>query len=118
MTYHGPRQRRRANRLPPLALRRSLRLTRTQRRTQRRTLTRWVPTAQVLTTNLWSAELSKLTANAFLAQRISSINSISALCEVTAAAPPRALPPAQAQPDADAQPQLRALIPRLTLTRR
>ena len=61
MTRHGPRQRRRATRLPPLALRRSLRLTRTQRRTQRRTLTRWVPTAQVLTTNLWSAELSKLT---------------------------------------------------------
>ena len=46
---------------------------------------RWVPTEQVLTTNLWSAELSKLTANAFLAQRISSINSISALCEVTGA---------------------------------
>jgi len=46
---------------------------------------RWVPDAQVLTTNLWSAELSKLTANAFLAQRISSINSISALCEVTGA---------------------------------
>ena len=46
---------------------------------------RWVPTERVLTTNLWSAELSKLTANAFLAQRISSINSISALCEVTGA---------------------------------
>ena len=46
---------------------------------------RWVPTEQVLTTNLWSAELSKLTANAFLAQRISSINSISALCEATGA---------------------------------
>jgi len=46
---------------------------------------RWVPPAQVLTTNLWSAELSKLTANAFLAQRISSINSISALCEATGA---------------------------------
>jgi UDPglucose 6-dehydrogenase len=46
---------------------------------------RWVPTKQVLTTNLWSAELSKLTANAFLAQRISSINSISALCEATGA---------------------------------
>merc|ERR1719313_1721932 len=46
---------------------------------------RWVPDKQVLTTNLWSAELSKLTANAFLAQRISSINSISALCEVTGA---------------------------------
>ena len=46
-----------------------------------------MPDAQVLTTNLWSAELSKLTANAFLAQRISSINSISALCEVTGATP-------------------------------
>jgi UDPglucose 6-dehydrogenase len=46
---------------------------------------RWVPDEKVLTTNLWSAELSKLTANAFLAQRISSINSISALCEVTGA---------------------------------
>merc|ERR1719443_1252921 len=45
----------------------------------------WVPRDAVLTTNLWSAELSKLTANAFLAQRISSINSISALCEVTGA---------------------------------
>ena len=57
------------------------------RLTLRLTLTRWVPNAQVLTTNLWSAELSKLTANAFLAQRISSINSISALCEVTGATP-------------------------------
>merc|ERR1712113_89460 len=46
---------------------------------------RWVAHPQVLTTNLWSAELSKLTANAFLAQRISSINSISALCEATGA---------------------------------
>jgi len=45
----------------------------------------WVPAAQILTTNLWSSELSKLTANAFLAQRISSINSISALCETTGA---------------------------------
>merc|ERR1711998_287099 len=45
----------------------------------------WVPTERVLTTNLWSAELSKLTANAFLAQRISSINAISALCEATGA---------------------------------
>jgi len=45
----------------------------------------WVPKEQILTTNLWSAELSKLTANAFLAQRISSINSISALCETTGA---------------------------------
>ena len=46
---------------------------------------RWVPAARVLSTGLWSAELSKLVANAFLAQRISSINSISALCEVTGA---------------------------------
>lgn len=45
----------------------------------------WVPSDRILTTNLWSAELSKLTANAFLAQRISSINSISALCEKTEA---------------------------------
>ena len=44
---------------------------------------RWVPEAQILCTNLWSAELSKLTANAFLAQRITSINTISALCEET-----------------------------------
>jgi len=43
----------------------------------------WVDRSQILTTNLWSAELSKLVANAFLAQRISSINSISALCEHT-----------------------------------
>lgn len=46
---------------------------------------RWVPGERILTANLWSAELSKLTANAFLAQRISSINSISALCEATGA---------------------------------
>ena len=45
----------------------------------------WVPNDNILTTNLWSSELSKLTANAFLAQRISSINSISALCEATGA---------------------------------
>jgi UDP-glucose 6-dehydrogenase len=45
----------------------------------------WVPVDQIITTNLWSSELSKLTANAFLAQRISSINSISALCETTGA---------------------------------
>ena len=45
----------------------------------------WVPHERIITTNLWSSELSKLTANAFLAQRISSINSISALCEVTGA---------------------------------
>jgi UDPglucose 6-dehydrogenase len=46
---------------------------------------RWVPPEKVITTNLWSSELSKLVANAFLAQRISSINSISALCEATGA---------------------------------
>ncbi len=46
---------------------------------------RWVDRKQILTTNLWSSELSKLTANAFLAQRVSSINAISALCEVTGA---------------------------------
>jgi len=43
----------------------------------------WVPRELILTSNVWSAELSKLVANAFLAQRISSINSISALCEKT-----------------------------------
>jgi UDPglucose 6-dehydrogenase len=43
----------------------------------------WVPGDRILTSNVWSAELSKLVANAFLAQRISSINSISALCEQT-----------------------------------
>ncbi len=45
----------------------------------------WIPRKQILTTRIWSSELSKLTANAFLAQRISSINSISALCERTGA---------------------------------
>jgi len=45
----------------------------------------WIPRERVLTANLWSAELSKLTANAFLAQRVSSINAISALCEATEA---------------------------------
>ncbi|MBN1577223.1 MAG: nucleotide sugar dehydrogenase [Chitinispirillaceae bacterium] len=45
----------------------------------------WVPRERILTSNVWSAELSKLAANAFLAQRISSINSISALCEKTEA---------------------------------
>ena len=45
----------------------------------------WVPRDRILTTNLWSSELSKLVANAFLAQRISSINAISALCEKTEA---------------------------------
>jgi UDPglucose 6-dehydrogenase len=45
----------------------------------------WVPAERIITTNLWSAELSKLVANAFLAQRISSINSISMLCEKSGA---------------------------------
>jgi UDPglucose 6-dehydrogenase len=45
----------------------------------------WVPRERILTTNVWSSELSKLTANAFLAQRVSSINSISELCERTEA---------------------------------
>jgi len=43
----------------------------------------WVPRERIITTNLWSSELSKLVANAMLAQRVSSINSISALCEAT-----------------------------------
>ena len=46
---------------------------------------KWVPRKKILHTNTWSSELAKLTANAFLAQRISSINSISALCETTGA---------------------------------
>lgn len=45
----------------------------------------WVPKEKILTTNVWSSELSKLTANAFLAQRVSSINAISELCEKTGA---------------------------------
>ena len=45
----------------------------------------WVPEGKILKTNIWSSELAKLTANAFLAQRISSINSISAICEATGA---------------------------------
>lgn len=45
----------------------------------------WIPKQKIITTNLYSSELSKLVSNAFLAQRISSINSISALCEVTGA---------------------------------
>ena len=47
--------------------------------------TRWVPKDKIITTNLWSSELSKLISNAFLAQRVSSINSITALCEETGA---------------------------------
>ena len=46
---------------------------------------KWVPEKKILHTNIWSSELAKLTANAFLAQRISSINSIGALCESTGA---------------------------------
>ncbi|XP_057542618.1 UDP-glucose 6-dehydrogenase 3-like [Amaranthus tricolor] len=45
----------------------------------------WVPEDRIICTNLWSAELSKLAANAFLAQRISSVNAMSALCEATGA---------------------------------
>lgn len=45
----------------------------------------WLPKERILQTNVWSSELSKLVANAFLAQRVSSINSISALCEKTEA---------------------------------
>lgn len=45
----------------------------------------WVPREQILTTNVWSSELSKLTANAFLAQRVSSINAMSEICELTGA---------------------------------
>lgn len=45
----------------------------------------WIPYDRIITTRIWSSELSKLTANAFLAQRISSINAISALCEETGA---------------------------------
>ena len=45
----------------------------------------WVPREKIIESNVWSSELSKLTANAFLAQKISSINSISALCEKTGA---------------------------------
>ncbi|KAG2190094.1 hypothetical protein INT46_011220 [Mucor plumbeus] len=47
--------------------------------------TNWVPQDRVITTNLWSSELSKLAANAMLAQRISSINALSAICEATGA---------------------------------
>ena len=46
---------------------------------------KWVPYENILTTNVWSSELSKLTANAFLAQRVSSINAMSELCEKTGA---------------------------------
>jgi len=45
----------------------------------------WIPKNKILTTNVWSSELSKLTANAFLAQRVSSINAMSEICEKTGA---------------------------------
>ncbi|KAL2919854.1 hypothetical protein HK105_200771 [Polyrhizophydium stewartii] len=45
----------------------------------------WIPTERIITMNLWSSELSKLAANALLAQRISSINALSAICEATGA---------------------------------
>jgi len=45
----------------------------------------WVPRDRIITSNIWSSELSKLVANAFLAQRVSSINSITALCEKSGA---------------------------------
>ena len=45
----------------------------------------WIDKSKIITTNLWSAELSKLIANAFLAQRVSSINSVTAICEATGA---------------------------------
>ena len=45
----------------------------------------WVPKAKIITTNLWSSELSKLAANAMLAQRVSSVNALSSLCEATGA---------------------------------
>jgi len=45
----------------------------------------WIPSSSIVTMNTWSSELSKLAANAFLAQRISSINSLSAVCEATGA---------------------------------
>eukprot|EP00211_Chloroparvula_japonica_P002065 CAMPEP_0119123264 /NCGR_PEP_ID=MMETSP1310-20130426/3261_1 /TAXON_ID=464262 /ORGANISM="Genus nov. species nov., Strain RCC2339" /LENGTH=430 /DNA_ID=CAMNT_0007113049 /DNA_START=130 /DNA_END=1422 /DNA_ORIENTATION=- len=46
---------------------------------------KWIPESKIITTNVWSSELAKLAANAFLAQRISSINAISAICEKTGA---------------------------------
>ena len=46
---------------------------------------KWIPKGKILTTNIWSSELAKLASNAMLAQRISSINSLSALCEKTGA---------------------------------
>ena len=45
----------------------------------------WIPLDKIITTNVWSSELSKLASNAMLTQRISSINSLSAICEKTGA---------------------------------
>jgi len=45
----------------------------------------WIPEEQIITTHIFSSELGKLVANAFLAQRVSSINSISIICEKTGA---------------------------------
>ena len=45
----------------------------------------WVPRERIITMDLWSSELSKLAANALLAQRISSVNALSAICEGTGA---------------------------------
>ncbi|QDZ23481.1 UDP-glucose 6-dehydrogenase [Chloropicon primus] len=53
--------------------------------TLKKVYAQWIPEDQILTSNLWSSELAKLAANAFLAQRISSINAVSALCEKTGA---------------------------------
>merc|ERR1712154_569507 len=53
----------------------------------------WVPRERILTTNLWSSELSKLVANAMLAQRVSSMNSISQLCQKTVLTCPRSHEP-------------------------
>ena len=46
---------------------------------------KWIPSERILTMNIWSSELAKLAANAMLAQRISSVNSLSAICEETGA---------------------------------
>ena len=46
---------------------------------------KWIPKSRILLTNVWSSELSRLASNAMLAQRISSINSLSAFCERTGA---------------------------------
>lgn len=65
----------------------------------------WIPDERILCANLWSAELSKLTANAMLAQRISSINSISALCESTGA-DVQQVPPSPQRPACNSAPMV------------